>query len=74
MREVREGRRGLGWRGGGGGGGGGDEGMTEELVGRETKQLVGVETLVQEISESVRDVFGDVARGDVEFSTTQTEN
>ena len=57
-----------------GGGGGGDEGMTEELVGRETKQFVGVETLVQEISESVRDVFGDVARGDVEFSTTQTEN
>jgi hypothetical protein len=43
-------------------------------VGRETKQFVGVETLVQEISESVRDIFGDVARGDVEFSTTQTEN
>ena len=72
-----DGERGAGGKKGSGvegGGGGGDEGMTEELVGRETKQLVGVETFVEEIPESVRQVLGDVARGDVEFSTTQTEN
>ena len=42
-----------------GGGGRGDEGMTKQFVCRQAQQLVGMETLVEEISEAVGEIFGD---------------
>ena len=48
-----------------GGGGGGDEGMTEQLVCRRTKQFVTFETLLEKVSQTIGQVIWDVTGGDI---------
>ena len=53
-----------------GGGGGGDEGMVKELVSGRAKELISVQTLVEEISEVIGKMVRDGGRvGDLQLTS-----
>ena len=53
-----------------GGGGGGDEGMVKELVSGRAKELISVQTLVEEVSEVIGKMVRDGGRvGDLQLTS-----